>query len=71
MKTEFRNWTELILGAELIPQCATSRNRMYSLPKSVSTLDGIVLYSMILCHFICHMMEKNSMYSFEKGSYHC
>jgi hypothetical protein len=49
------------------------------MPKSVSTLDGIVLYPMILCHFICHTMEKKSMYPFEKksmypfekGSYHC
>jgi len=25
-----QNWTELTPGAKLVPQCSTSRNRMYS-----------------------------------------
>jgi hypothetical protein len=30
-KAEFRNRRDLIPGAESIPECSTSRNRMYSL----------------------------------------
>jgi hypothetical protein len=30
VNAEFRNRRELIPGAELVPECSTSRNRMYS-----------------------------------------
>jgi len=35
----------LVPGAELMPQCATSRNRMYSLPLSSTIVDGNVVFS--------------------------
>ena len=39
--------------------------------KKASTLDRIILCPAILCHFIRHMMEKKSMYPFEKIFYCC
>jgi hypothetical protein len=50
MKTEFRNWTELIPGAELIPQYATSRNRMYSLSRIQATARQQVVSILPGCH---------------------
>ena len=47
-----------------------SRNQLNRVKKT-STLASFIIYPMILCHFICHMMGKKAMYQFQKILYCC
>jgi hypothetical protein len=58
-KTEFRNRRDLIPGAELIPECVTSRNRMCSLTEMVFDVSKkFLIFEKIT--FLVIFFEKNT-----------